>query len=100
MARHIAFCATIVLMGLGGFAATGAGETRMKVIDSDTAEVVIGSEWPESQPLPIPPGRRVRVLLLPSNVTKELRGPPAENPEQEAPWGGMRGAPKRAGDGK
>jgi hypothetical protein len=66
----------------------------MKVLESDVAEIKVGSEWADDAKLPIPPGKKVRVLMLPSNVTKVISGPElnSEGTARNAPWGGTRGA--------
>ena len=70
-----------------------AALAKMKVIESDAPEIAIGSEWADDATLPVPPGKSVRVLMLPSNVTKVIEGP-SDNREggKAAPWGGTRGS--------
>jgi hypothetical protein len=73
-----------------GVAMASAASAEMRVLDSDAAEVKTGSVWPDDAKLPIPPGKKVRMLLLPSNVTKVINGPSAEKAVGTAPWGATR----------
>lgn len=62
---------------------------KLKVIESDVPGIEVGSEWPDDANLPIPPGKSIRVLVLPANTTRILRGPEPES-RSKPPWGGTR----------
>jgi hypothetical protein len=67
-----------------------AADAKMRVIESDAPGIAVGSVWVDDAKLPIPPGKRVRVLILPQNVTKVLVGPAVPD-SGSPPWGGTRG---------
>lgn len=79
-ARAIAIAALLA----AGLAAVEA-RAEMQVIESDVDTYAVGSRLPDGD-LQVPPGRRVRVLLLPSNQTKLFIGPE----ERAVPAGGTR----------
>ncbi len=52
--------------------------------------------WADGAVLPIPPGKSVHVLLLPSNVSKTIQDPGTDTGER-APWGATREPTERFG---
>jgi hypothetical protein len=72
---------------IAGFSLSAAAE--MRVIESDVADIKVGSVWADGATLPVPPGKSVRVLVLPGNVSKTIEGPRTET-GATAPWGATR----------
>jgi hypothetical protein len=60
------------LAALALVASTAPAAAKMKVIESDVPEIAVNSEWDDEASLKVPPGKSVRVLILPSNVTKVI----------------------------
>lgn len=66
----------------------------MQVLESNVPEFNVGSRMSDANELKLPPGGRVKVLVLPSNETKIFTGPNASQPNlRDVPFGATRGAP-------
>jgi hypothetical protein len=68
-------------------ACSSAARAEMEVIESNAPNISKGSRYPDDAQLDIPPGKSVRVLVLPSKTIKTLFGPQDGNKA----WGGARG---------
>jgi hypothetical protein len=49
-------------------------DAKVKVIESDVPGIAVNSEWDSEASLKVPAGKSVRVLLLPSKITKVISG--------------------------
>lgn len=96
MTCHIARIATSAAVGLALLAWTGGAIAKVKVIESDVESIAVGSEWEDERKLSVPPGKSIRILVLPSNVTKVLSGPAVNG--GRPPWGGALGGTRGAKD--
>ena len=68
--------------------AVGSAKADMRVLESSVPDYAVGAVLPDSPSLKLPPGGRVKVLLLPSNATKVFEGADAASRSQ--PWSGTR----------
>lgn len=81
----------IVILGclaaaLGAFAA----RAEVRILESNNSQFKVGSSVSDLDSIQLPPGARVRVLMLPSNETRILRGPDSQ---KDVPFGATRDIP-------
>lgn len=92
MRKHLeslnrAFSLLAALLFLLGTASIARAE--MQVLESNVTGIAVGAVLPDTDSLSLPPGGQVKVLLLPSKVTRTFNGP-ASATRQPPPWAASR----------
>ena len=94
MDRKNVCLAAFAILIVATYAALARAE--MQVIESNVGAFDVGARIADVDTTSLPPGGRVKVLILPSNETKVFRGPgTAEGNAKNTPFGGTRGPPAK-----
>ena len=91
MASHVS---RVMILGLltASLGASAAG-AEVQILESNVPEFKVGAQVRDLDAIQLPPGARVRVLILPTRETRIMRGPEIPGNGRDLPYGASREVP-------
>jgi hypothetical protein len=91
MVRHIG--GAIIVGLLAASLAVSSAVAEVQILESNVSEFKPGARVRDLDAIQLPPGARVRVLILPSRETRIMRGPEIPGNGRDLPYGASREVP-------